>query len=122
VGLLAGLAIVALAAAGCGPDAAARAAALTGGKPERGGKLIQDYGCGGCHVVPGVTGAEGAVGPPLSGIASRSMLAGRLPNNPTNMIRWIRQPQEVEPGTAMPDLHVSESDGRDIAAYLYTLQ
>jgi cytochrome c1 len=38
------------------------------------------------------------------------------------MIRWIRQPQEIDPGNGMPDLSVSTRDGRDIAAYLYTLQ
>jgi cytochrome c1 len=38
------------------------------------------------------------------------------------MIKWIREPQEVQPGTAMPELGVTEQDGKDIAAYLYTLQ
>jgi cytochrome c2 len=31
-------------------------------------------------------------------------------------------PQEMEPGTAMPDVGVTEADARDMAAYLYTLQ
>jgi len=108
---------------GCGPDEAERAAALTGGgDAERGQTLLHTYGCGGCHVVPGVPGAEGTVGPPLTGIGSRRVLAGRLPNTPSNLIRWIRQPQEIEPGNAMPDLGVSERGGRDMAAYLYTLR
>jgi hypothetical protein len=38
------------------------------------------------------------------------------------MIRWLRDPQEVNPRSAMPDLGVSERDARDIAAYLYTLK
>ena len=49
-------------------------------------------------------------------------LAGKLPNQPENMIKWIREPQEVSPGTAMPQLGVTEQDGKDIAAYLYTLR
>jgi cytochrome c1 len=72
--------------------------------------------------VPGVDGANGLVGPPLGTIGERTYLAGQLPNNADNMIRWIRFPQSVESGTAMPDLNVTERDARDIAAYLYTLR
>jgi cytochrome c1 len=36
------------------------------------------------------------------------------------MQQWIRDPQHVSPGTAMPDLHVGEQDARDITAFLYT--
>jgi cytochrome c len=38
------------------------------------------------------------------------------------MVRWLRQPQAVNPKSAMPDLGVSESDARDIAAFLSTLR
>jgi cytochrome c1 len=117
------LALVLAMATGCGPDVRSHAAAITGGgDSERGRDLIRTYGCGACHLVPGVPTAEGVVGPPLAGIGSRSTLAGQLPNTPENMMRWIRDPQEVEAGTAMPDLHVGERDARDIAAYLYTLR
>lgn len=95
---------------------------LTGGEPDRGRVALRSYGCGACHTVPGVRGATGLVGPPLTGIAARSYLAGQLPNNPDNMKRWIRAPQSIERGTAMPDLNVTEHDARDIAAYLYTLR
>ena len=90
--------------------------------PERGRMLIREYGCGACHTVPGVRSATGLVGPPLNGIADRTYLAGQLPNTPDNMRRWIREPQNVEAGTAMPNMNVSEDDARDIAAYLYTLR
>jgi cytochrome c1 len=33
-------------------------------------------------------------------------------------MRWIRNPSEVDPQTAMPLLGVSEADARDISAYL----
>jgi len=107
---------------GCQGDIEATAAAMTGGRPARGRQVIRRYGCESCHSIPGVVGAQGQVGPPLDNIASRSYLAGRLPNSPDNMIRWIRDPQGVEPGTAMPELGVTEQDGKDIAAYLYTLR
>jgi len=38
------------------------------------------------------------------------------------MIRWLQDPPAVDAKTAMPNLHVSEADARDIATYLYTLQ
>jgi cytochrome c len=95
---------------------------LTGGEPEHGRLLIRKYGCQTCHTIPGVPGADGMVGPPLDRIAGRTYLAGRLPNSPQNMMRWIRDPQGISPGTAMPNMRVTEKDGRDIAAYLYTLK
>jgi cytochrome c len=95
--------------------------ALTG-DPDRGAELITSYGCSTCHVVPGVDGADGLVGPPLDKIALRTYLAGELTNSAANMQRWIRDPQQVEPGTAMPDLDVTEQDAEDITAYLYTLK
>src|SRR6185295_10214760 len=39
--------------------------AISGGDPERGHGLIQSYGCGTCHIVEGVRGARGQVGPRL---------------------------------------------------------
>lgn len=95
---------------------------LTGGEPARGKLAIRKYGCQACHTIPGVSGADGLLGPPLDRIGSRTYLAGRLPNTPDNMMRWIRDPQGIAPGTAMPELGVTERDGRDIAAYLYTLK
>ena len=55
-------------------------------------------------------------------MAGRYYLAGRLQNTPGNMVRWIQHPQQVEQGTAMPEMGVTDSDARDIAAYLYTLR
>jgi len=97
-----------------------RAEALTGGNVANGRLAFAAYGCGGCHSVGSVPGARGLVGPPLEGIASRAIIAGRLQNSPSNLMRWIGDPQAVSPGTAMPWLGVSPRDQRDIAAFLYT--
>ena len=94
---------------------------VAGGDPSRGERSIVAYGCGSCHVIPGVPQAEGRVGPPLTDLANRAFIAGQLPNEPDALVRWIRQPQEIRPGSAMPDLGVTDGDARDIAAYLYTL-
>ena len=101
-------------------DLWAHAAATTGGDPHRGESMFIQYGCGSCHGLQHDRKAGGMVGPPLDGIAVRAMLAGKLPNQPDNMVRWIRDPQKVTPGTDMPDLHVSQRDARDITAFLYT--
>jgi cytochrome c2 len=101
-------------------DVRVHAAAATHGDPRRGEALFIEYGCGSCHALRHVRTATGMVGPPLDGIALRVIIGGHLANNPTNMEKWIRDPQSAAPGTAMPDLHVSEGDARDITAFLYT--
>lgn len=87
-----------------------------------GEQAIRDYGCGSCHVIPGIAEADGQVGPSLAGIVNRSFIAGRLQNTPDNMIVWIMHPQLVDPGVDMPELGVTENAARNITAYLYTLR
>ena len=108
-----------LALAGCSRD---RVSVVAGGSVRRGAATVTEMGCGSCHAIAGITGAHGQVGPPLTGVGGRAILAGELPNTPANMIRWVRDPQAVEPATAMPNLGVTEQQARDIAAYLYTLR
>jgi cytochrome c len=106
----------------CHPQDDETARQLTGGNPHAGKVAITRYGCGGCHEIPGVDNAGGLVGPSLAKIGDRMTLAGELPNQPDNMIKWIASPQTAEPGSLMPDMHVTDRDARDIAAYLYTLR
>ena len=44
-----------------------------------------------------------------------------LRNDPAALVRWIRYPQSVVPGNAMPNMGIGDQEARDIAAYLYTL-
>lgn len=97
-------------------------AVATDGNPAHGRDLMQAYGCGSCHIVPGVHGARGLVGPPLIYFSERTMIAGELPNSEDNLVHWIEHPRQVEPKTAMPDLGVTDREAHDIAAYLYTLR
>ena len=99
-----------------------QAVTLTGGNPDNGMAAIGRYGCGSCHDIPGIRSARGTVGPPLGRIAARTYLAGRLSNTPANMMQWIQHPQQVERGTAMPEMGVTDGDARDITAFLYTLR
>jgi cytochrome c len=98
------------------------AQSTTGGSAGRGAAAITRYGCGSCHIIPGISEAHGLAGPPLSGIASRIYIAGVLQNTPPNMMRWIEDPPAVDEHTVMPKLGVSHQDAADIAGYLYTLK
>jgi cytochrome c1 len=114
IGLVAAIVLLTTA---CGTSSSS--VGLSGANPGRAPALISAYGCGGCHSIPGVSGATGEIGPRLSGLGSRLVIAGSLPNTPADLIAWIRDPQQFDPGTLMPDLHVSPAAARDIAAYLY---
>lgn len=113
--------LVSLALVACSSSAADPPRAGNNPDPERGRALIALTGCGACHVIPGVDGAAGAVGPSLAGIAMRHLIAGDLPNTPDQLAAWIRVPQTIKPGDAMPDLGLNPRDAADIAAYLGTL-
>ena len=114
--------LAAFAQAGCN-DATEPPAHLQviGGDPGRGHSLIRSYGCGVCHTIEGVRGANGRVGPSLDDYATRNMLAGILPNTPPILVSWLMDPVAIEPRTAMPAMGISEAEARHIAAYLYTL-
>jgi len=111
--------LAALCIAGCGNR---NTAVLPGADPQRGAALIREVGCASCHMIPGIRGARGLVGPPLMHFSRRTYVAGRLPNTPANLIDWIRDPQAIDPATAMPTIGLDEQQARDIAAYLYTLR
>ena len=84
-----------------------------------GRRLMANYGCGTCHSIPGVPGADAMAAPPLNCFYQRTYIAGRLPNTRENLIKWIRSPQQIDPGNAMPDLGVSDEEAGDMADYLY---
>jgi cytochrome c len=94
---------------------------IENGDAARGSETIQAYGCGSCHSIPGIRGADGTVGPPLDHWAERKIIAGEVPNDPARLITWLTVPQSIEPGTAMPNMGVTDGQARDIATYLYTL-
>lgn len=104
------------------PDYTSEVKRMTGGDPSTGRVKIRNYGCQACHTIPGVSGANAWVGPPLMHWARRVYIAGEVPNTPENLTRWLQHPPQIEPKTAMPDMGVTEQDSRDIAAYLYSLR
>ena len=104
------------------PSGLESAPATRPGNAERGRIALAQYACNACHQIPGVTGSDVYVGRPLAGLAERKFIAGTLPNTPHNLVRWIRNPREVDPDTAMPVQGVTEQDALDIASYLLTMK
>jgi cytochrome c len=94
---------------------------VAGGDPERGKEVIVRSGCSACHVIPGIRGADGLVGPPLNHFARRAYVGGVLPNRPQNLVAWLLDPPAIDEKTAMPAPGISEAEARDVAAYLYRL-
>jgi nitric oxide reductase subunit C len=69
-----------------------------------------DSVCVACHAVGG---RGGNVGPALDGLASRM--------DPATLDRWLADPQAVKPGTAMPNLGLSDEVRTELVAWLSTL-
>jgi cytochrome c oxidase subunit 2 len=89
----------------------------------RGEQLFASSNCVNCHTVAG-TPAAARVGPDLTHIGSRSVLgAGVQENSPTELARWIRDPQSVKPGVLMPSYaNLTEDDLTVLAAYVWSLK
>ncbi|MCW5695583.1 MAG: c-type cytochrome [Bauldia sp.] len=117
-----GVAASLLLAAGCDRDAAPQTRIVADGDPGHGRQLIAEVACGVCHIIPGVRGAAGTVGPSLAGFAERNLIAGVLPNTPSELARWVRDAPSLVPETAMPPMPLSEDEAVNVAAYLLTLR
>jgi cytochrome c2 len=98
------------------------AIAATGGDPDRAAPLLQHYGCVGCHTIPGISDADGQVGPDLGDVARQMYIAGVVTNTPDHLIRFIVDPQSIDAKSAMPKTGISSEEARDIAAYLYSIR
>lgn len=107
-------------AGGCGQQDDAPQA-MAGGDARHGRRVIEAVGCGACHTIPGVRWPRGQVGPSLEGFGERALIAGRFPNEPETLARWVRDAPSLAPETGMPPMPISEQEARHVAAYLYTL-
>ena len=114
----AAVAFVAMLATSCAEPRATSAAA---GDARAGRTAVERHQCGACHVIPGVADARGLVGPPLNAYRHRVYLAGKLPQDPALLARWIQDAPSLSPQTAMPRTAVTEQEARDIVAFLYQL-
>jgi cytochrome c1 len=91
------------------------------GDAESGRRLFLATGCGGCHTLRELPGATGVAGPVLGNVVLRPTLAGEtIPMSPDTLMRWLREPAALKPGTTMPSVGLTEQQARDIAAFLYS--
>ena len=107
------------------PVVAAPGAALEPGSPAfEGQTVIAGKPCGSCHVIPGVPGATGAIGPSLAGVAGRPKIAGGAVNNtgPDDLKKWILDPPASKPGTPMPKVPMTDDEASKMVAFLETLR
>jgi cytochrome c2 len=89
----------------------------------QGGQLITQYGCNVCHIVPGIEGPQGSLGPSLAGVASRPTLSeGTVQNTPANLARFIQNPGSLNPQSSMPPVGITDAEAQAIAEYLLTLK
>lgn len=109
---------LALLIAGCSRHEPSRPGPVANADAQRGRTALEHFDCGVCHVIPAVPGAKGQVGPTLEHYARRAYVAGKFPNEPAHLVRWIMDPPALAPRTAMPAMGVSEAQARDMAAYL----
>jgi cytochrome c len=114
------LLVLAVLASGCAKEEPV--SRVAGGDPERGRLLVQQYQCAACHFIPEVQGPNGDAGPSLESMGRLSYIAGSIPNQPENMIRFLQNPPAVKPGTLMPALGITDDEARHMAAFMYSLK
>ena len=83
---------------------------------------LRQYACHGCHRIEGVVGPKSYSGPALLDWSRRKYIAGAAPNTHENLVRFLRDPQAISPGSLMPNLQIAESDANDMATYLMQLE
>jgi len=95
-----------------------------------GAKFFAQGACVGCHGIVGVNlngfndpKSLGLIGPNLTHFGSRDLIAGGvLENTPQNLALWLHNPQDVKPGSDMPDLGLSQDQINALVAYLESLK
>jgi cytochrome c2 len=79
---------------------------------QTGEELYQTRGCASCHEMQ-VAGC-----PDLTALKEDGKVAGVLDVTPENISKWLENPQEVKPGTAMPPSGLNEEQRLKLANWL----
>jgi len=87
-----------------------------------GRRVFETTACVNCHTITG-TVADGRFGPDLTHLMSRATIAsGAATNTHANLRSWIKNPDEIKPGSLMPAMQLSDGDINALTAYLETLR
>ncbi len=92
-----------------------------------GAKLFTSYACQSCHYVRGVHGTRPQPpvddAPTLTHSSRRSIIAaGAISNTAAPMEHWLLNPDTIKPGVHMPNVQLSETQARDVSAYLESVR
>jgi cytochrome c oxidase subunit 2 len=88
----------------------------------RGQQVFLTHACIMCHTIRG-TDAGSHVGPDLTHIGSRKMIAAEiLPNTRGTLAGWISDPQVIKPGSHMIPNPMQPDDLQALITYLQSLQ
>ena len=89
---------------------------------KHGRDVFMQNSCAMCHTIRGTT-AGGRVGPDLTHVGSRQLLASNtIPNKPGHLAGWILDPQKIKPGVRMPQNAVDPHDLRALLEFLESLK
>jgi cytochrome c len=92
-------------------------------KVEQGKQVAIRYGCGVCHIIPGLPEATGVLGPSLAGVASRPAISeGVVQNTPANLTQYILKPGSMNPQSRMPPMGLNNEEAEAVTAFLLTLE
>ncbi len=84
--------------------------------------LLKTKACGSCHIIPGVEGAYGKVGPTLKGLRERVRIVdGTMENNTKNLKAWLKNPKSIKSGTLMPNMGLTDDEIEIVIEYLNML-
>jgi cytochrome c oxidase subunit II len=88
----------------------------------RGREVFLTHACVLCHTIRG-TDAGSKVGPDLTHLASRRLLAATaISNAPGSLAGWISDPQRIKPGAKMPANPLEPDDLQALVTYLRSLE
>jgi cytochrome c oxidase subunit II len=88
----------------------------------RGREVFLTTSCVLCHTISG-TPAGSRVGPTLTHLASRQMIAANaFPNNRGYLAGWILDPHALKPGVRMPQNQIGSDDLQSLLDYLESLK
>jgi cytochrome c oxidase subunit 2 len=98
-----------------------RRPAQVGQTVSTGRRIFEKTSCINCHTIAG-TSANGRFGPDLTHLMSRDTIAsGVAPNTPEHLRRWIRNPEDIKPGSRMPAMNLSDQELDAVTSYLASL-
>jgi cytochrome c oxidase subunit 2 len=87
-----------------------------------GRRVFEASACVNCHALAG-TIANGRYAPDLTHLMSRYTLAsGAAALTPRTLRAWIRNPDNIKPGSHMPSMKLGDHDLDDLVQYLLTLR